>query len=206
MTIKKLFSLTQLYKCSSFDNSHPVSLREKNMRDIMDKLWTFTGPQLRMIWWEYLVSGQSGTMSSLKSLARDMVLVSIITNNSHEMEVKSLVERLREEDITKQVRDILLRPRRGSAWIFMSSSDLSILWNWIEKGAIWHKERKWQASKENETGSTWPIRRTPRPPLEKISGRQAGRSSRLDGKEEDLVKVNIEWKPLSKDSVSARNQ
>ena len=85
------------------------------MMDFLDKLWTLTGSRLRMIQRESLISRQSGTMSSLKSLARDMVLVSIITNNSHEMEVKSLVERLREEDITKQVRDILLRPRRGSA-------------------------------------------------------------------------------------------
>ena len=85
------------------------------MMDFLDKLWTLTGSRLRMIQRESLISRQSGTMSSLKSLARDMVLVSIITNNSHEMEVKSLVERLREMDITKQARDILLGPRRGSA-------------------------------------------------------------------------------------------
>ena len=105
MTIKKLFSLTQLYKCSSFDNSHPVSLREKNMRDIMDKLWTFTGPQLRMIRREYLVSGQSGTMSSLKSLARDRVLLILITNNSQER-TKSLdqegTEEMNEENLWRE--------------------------------------------------------------------------------------------------------
>merc|ERR1719204_1503277 len=85
--------------------------REMNMTDIMDKLWTFTGPRLRMIQRESLISRQSGTMSSLKSLARDMVLVTVINNNSHERKVKSLVERLG-EDIIRQDRDILLGPRR----------------------------------------------------------------------------------------------
>ena len=85
------------------------------MTDLLDKLWTFTGLCLRMIQRESLSSRQSGTMSSLKSLARDMVLVTVITNNSQERMVKSLVERLREMDITKQARDILLGPRRGSA-------------------------------------------------------------------------------------------
>ena len=72
------------------------------MRDIMDKLWTFTGPQLRMIRREYLVSGQSGTMSSLKSLARDRVLLILITNNSQER-TKSLdqegTEEMNEENL-----------------------------------------------------------------------------------------------------------
>ena len=90
------------------------TMNTKNMRDIMDKLWTFTGPRLRMIQRESLISRQSGTMSSLKSLARDMVLVTVINNNSHERKVKSLVERLG-EDIIRQDRDILLGPRRDSA-------------------------------------------------------------------------------------------
>ena len=81
------------------------------MTNLLDKLWTFTGPRLRMIQRESLVFRQSGTMSSLKSLARDMVMVSIIKNNRHEREVKSLVERLGEEDINRQDRDILLGPR-----------------------------------------------------------------------------------------------
>ena len=81
---------------------------------MLDKLWTFTGPRLRMIQRESLVFRQSGTMSSLKSLARDMVLVTVINNNSHERKVKSLVERLG-EDIIRQDRDILLGPRRDSA-------------------------------------------------------------------------------------------
>ena len=81
---------------------------------MLDKLWTFTGPRLRMIQRESLVFRQSGTMSSLKSLARDMVLVTVITNNSQERLVKSLLERLGEEDINRQDRDILLGPRRDS--------------------------------------------------------------------------------------------
>ena len=69
-----------------------------------------------MIQRESLISRQSGTISSLKSLARDMVMVSIINNNRHEGKVKSLVERLGEEDINMPViRDILLGPRRDSA-------------------------------------------------------------------------------------------
>ena len=84
------------------------------MTDLLDKLWTFTGPRLRMIQRESLGFRQSGTMSSLKSLARDMVLVTVITNNSQERLVKSLVERLGEEDINRQDRDILLGPRRDS--------------------------------------------------------------------------------------------
>ena len=50
------------------------------MTDLLDKLWTFTGPRLRMIQRESLISRQSGTNSSLKSLARDMVMVSLINN------------------------------------------------------------------------------------------------------------------------------
>ena len=83
------------------------------MTDLLDKLWTFTGPRLRMIQRESLLSRQSSTMSSLQSLARDVVLVSLINNNSQEREVRSLVERLG-EGITKPARNILLGPRRDN--------------------------------------------------------------------------------------------
>ena len=83
------------------------------MTDLLDKLWTFTGPRLRMIQRESLLSRQSSTMFSLQSLARDVVLVSLINRNNQEREVRSLVERLG-EGITKPARDILLGPRRDS--------------------------------------------------------------------------------------------
>ena len=81
------------------------------MTELLDHLWTFTGPRLRMIKRESLLSRQSGTMSSLQSLSRDAMLVSLVTNNSQERKVESLVERLG-ENITRQAREILLGPRR----------------------------------------------------------------------------------------------
>ena len=77
------------------------------MTDLLDKLWTFTGPRLRMIQRESLLSRQSSTMSSLQSLSRDVVLTSLITNNSQERKVESLVDRIGEFDLTRQAREML---------------------------------------------------------------------------------------------------
>ena len=77
------------------------------MTEILDHLWTFTGPRLRMIRRDSLLSRQSGAMSSLQGLSRDAVLVSIITNNRQERKVESLVDRLG-EDITWRTREVLL--------------------------------------------------------------------------------------------------
>ena len=82
--------------------------RDHNMMDVLDLLGTFTGPRLRMIQRDSLLSRHFGTLTSLQSLARDVVLVSLIINNSQEREVRSLVERLG-EDITWRSREILLQ-------------------------------------------------------------------------------------------------
>ena len=83
------------------------------MTDLLDKLWTFTGPRLRMIQRESLLSRQSSTMSSLQSLSRDVVLTSLITNNSQERKVESLVDRLGEENITREARETLLGVKKN---------------------------------------------------------------------------------------------
>ena len=74
---------------------------------MLDLLLTFTGPRLRIIQEDSLLSRQSGTMSSLQSLCRDVVLTSLITNNSQERKVESLVDRLGEEDW--EAREVLLQ-------------------------------------------------------------------------------------------------
>ena len=86
--------------------------RDNNLTDMLDLLLTFTGPRLRMIQEDSLLSRQSGTMSSLQSLSRDVVLTSLITNNSQERKVESLVDRLG-EDITRQAREMLLGARKN---------------------------------------------------------------------------------------------
>ena len=83
------------------------------MTDLLDKLWTFTGPRLRMIQRESLLSRQSSTMSSLQSLSRDVVLTSLITNNSQERKVESLVDRLGELELTRQAKETLLGVKKN---------------------------------------------------------------------------------------------
>ena len=68
--------------------------RENNLTDMLDLLSTFTGPRLRMIQEDSLLSRQSGTMSSLQSLSRDVVLTSLITNNNQKRKVESLLDGL----------------------------------------------------------------------------------------------------------------
>ena len=82
--------------------------RDHNTLDLLNLLGTFTGPRFRMIQRDSLLSRHFGTMSSLQSLVRDVVLVNLITNNVKERLVRSLVERLG-EDITWRSREILLQ-------------------------------------------------------------------------------------------------
>ena len=84
--------------------------RENNMTDILEKLATFTGPRLRMIQRDSLLSRMDGMMTSLEILSRDAVLVSLITNNSQERNMESLVDRLGQE-ITWSSKQILLCSR-----------------------------------------------------------------------------------------------
>ena len=80
--------------------------RDNNLTDMLDLLSTFAGPRLRMI------QEDSIRQSSLQSLSRDVVLTSLITNNSQERKVESLVDRLG-EDITRQAREMLLGARKN---------------------------------------------------------------------------------------------
>ena len=79
--------------------------RDNNLTDMLDLLLTFTGPRLRKIQEDSILSRQSGTMSSLQSLCRDVVLTSLITNNSQERKVESLVDRM---GLPELLREVLL--------------------------------------------------------------------------------------------------
>ena len=62
---------------------------------------------------QYL-TGSSFRQSSLQSLSRDVVLTSLITNNSQERKVESLVDRLG-ENITRPAREVLLTLNTNSS-------------------------------------------------------------------------------------------
>ena len=87
--------------------------RDSKKKDMSDLLLTFTGPRLRKIQEDSLLSRQSGTMSSLQSLSRDVVLTSLITNNSQERKVESLVDRLGKLELTRQARETLLGVKKN---------------------------------------------------------------------------------------------
>ena len=55
-----------------------------------------------------MIQEDSIRQSSLQSLSRDVVLTSLITNNSQERKVESLVDRLGELELTRQARETLL--------------------------------------------------------------------------------------------------
>ena len=61
---------------------------------------------------QYL-TGSSFRQSSLQSLSRDVVLTSLITNNSQERKVESLVDRLGELELTRQARETLLGVKKN---------------------------------------------------------------------------------------------
>ena len=84
-----------------------LSVRERNMTEILDLLWTFRSVQQRMILRDSLLTRQAGSVPSLQSLSRDAVLLILSTNNTQERLVTPLVDRL-EGEITTRARDLLL--------------------------------------------------------------------------------------------------
>ena len=81
--------------------------RERNMTEILYKLWGFRTVQQRMILRDSLLTRQAGSVPSLQSLSRDAVMLILSTNNPRERLVTPLVDRL-EGKITTTARDILL--------------------------------------------------------------------------------------------------
>ena len=84
--------------------------KEEHLQDVLDHLLRFSGPRLRMIKRE---SRQVTTPASLQRLSRDSVLVTMITNNTEERKVTTLVDRL-EGEITRQAMQVLLETRGES--------------------------------------------------------------------------------------------
>ena len=78
--------------------------RQTNQTEMLDLLWTFTPIQSRMI-----LNRQLTRVPSLQSLARDIVMLTIFTNNSQERQVRPLVDRLG-ANITRPAREMLLIP------------------------------------------------------------------------------------------------
>ena len=60
-----------------------------------------------------MIQEDSIRQSSLQSLSRDVVLTSLITNNSQERKVESLVDRLGQLELTKQARETLLEVKKN---------------------------------------------------------------------------------------------
>ena len=94
-----------------------LSVRERNMFDIVNLVWTFRSVQQRMILrdtqlirssagyrWNFITGGK---IPKLKCLSRDAVMLTLTTNNTQERQVAPLVNRL-EGHITPQVREQLL--------------------------------------------------------------------------------------------------
>ena len=99
-----------------------LSVRERNMFDMVNLLWTFRSVQQRMILrdtrlirgfagyrWNFITDGN---IPKLKCLSRDAVMLTLTTNNTQERQVAPLVNRL-EGHITTQVRDQLLSSYTG---------------------------------------------------------------------------------------------
>ena len=109
------------YICSKECN--PVlSVRERNMFDIVNLVWSFRSVQQRMILrdtqlirssagyrWNFITDGK---IPKLKCLSRDAVMLSLAVNNTQERQVAPLVNRL-EGYITPQVREQLLTSYTG---------------------------------------------------------------------------------------------
>merc|ERR1719333_393397 len=81
--------------------------RQRNVREILELLWTFRSVQQRMILRDSLLIRQAGSVPSLQRLSRDAVLLILSTNNTQERLVTPLVDRL-EGEITPRARDLLL--------------------------------------------------------------------------------------------------
>ena len=76
-------------------------------KSVYEKLISFTQPRLRIIKKQSLKSRQSGIMRSLLSISKDVLLISLITNNKQEIHMKSLVDQLKSK-IPKRIIEFLL--------------------------------------------------------------------------------------------------
>ena len=68
--------------------------REKDLTEILNKLWTFTAVQERMIRHESLVTRQDAHVPSLQQQCRDAAMLNLISNSPQETLVKPLLDRL----------------------------------------------------------------------------------------------------------------
>ena len=98
--------------------------REQNLTEILKELWTFTSVQQRMIPQESLVArqAQAERVPSLQRQSRDVVMLSLTSNNTQERLVRTLVDRmvLQAEDLNqdiKPVKDRLLTSLSGGSII-----------------------------------------------------------------------------------------
>ena len=105
-----------------FGELNILSVRERNMFDMVNLLWTFRSVQQRMILrdthfirafagyrWNFITDGK---IPKLKCLSRDAVMLTLTVNNTQERQVAPLVNRL-EGYITPQVREQLLTSYTG---------------------------------------------------------------------------------------------
>ena len=105
-----------------WNNNNFLSVREKNMFDMVNLLWTFRSVQQRMILRDtHLIRSSAGyrcnfitdgKIPKLKCLSRDAVMLTLAVNNTQERQVAPLVNRL-EGYITPQVREQLLTSYTG---------------------------------------------------------------------------------------------
>ena len=94
-------------KTDAGEHLEDICRKKEQLQDVLDHLLRFSGPRLRMIKRE---SRQVTTPASLQRLSRDSVLVTMITNNTEERKVTTLVDRL-EGEITRQAMQVLLETR-----------------------------------------------------------------------------------------------
>ena len=67
------------------------------MTEILELLGTFTAVQRRMILHDSLASREAGKIFSLQRLSREVVQLSLLTNNTQERLAGPLVDRLRDD-------------------------------------------------------------------------------------------------------------
>ena len=68
--------------------------REKDLTEILNKLWTFTAVQERMIRHESLVTRQDAHVPSLQQQCRDAAMLNLISNSPQTTLVTPLVDKL----------------------------------------------------------------------------------------------------------------
>ena len=96
-----------LLKCPHIDLQ--IINHEEGTPLMKELLCTCPRVQLRMIWQDSLLSREAGRLTklSLKGLARNAVVQSLINSNIQERELTSLVDRLG-KNITRQIKEQLL--------------------------------------------------------------------------------------------------